>query len=309
MAYQADSLALARAASRMNFTRGNILPPRWTPNPIEDTTPETLDAIRRSLAAAQTYRDPLEDPSFAAARRARLATPSAVPSEIPRKPFPTEFRGQHKTYNFAITAPLGIGNSGEMTTELFSLPAIVRRILITHDATDDYQLELIVTTSQNVGPSDAEVLGSPIIYPNPNSGLGNANNYAVAAGAPFPIPLDHIIQTVPWRLVAWIRNVTAGPHRAYVHVTVQDLDPEDLRVITVPVILQQQVLTRSITSPAPPAPQGQAPPRGLTLSVWQSGRKLYSRDVPWACVDPVMKVEFMTALFNNKMPLGMEPIW
>lgn len=287
MAYRAGSMALARAASRWNFTRGNILPPGYTPPPVTETSSETMAAIARSLGT----------------------TPGPIPSAIPRKPSPTEFRGQHRTYTHHVLAPLGIGNSGAMTTELFSLPGIVRRILITTDAVTANEIELLVTTSQNVNPTDAELLGAPAIFPNPSSGLGTAGVYVVASGAPFAVPLDHIVQTIPFRLASWIRNTTAGPHRAMLHITMQDLDPEDLRVISVPVILQQQVLTRSLTSPAPPAPQGQAPPRGLRMKVFAENRLLYSRDIPWIVVDPVIKVEFMTALFNNAVPNTMEPIW
>lgn len=331
MAYQAESLALARAASRMNFTRGNILPPRWTPNPIEDTTPETLDAIRRSLAKAQTYRDPLEDTGDAAARRARLSEPAAIPKDIPRKPSPTEFRGQHRTFTLHVSTIVGAGNSGQMGTELFYLPSIVRRVMITTDAVAASEIELLVTTTQNNAPLDPDALLDPPIFPDSSYHASAYGVYAVAAGAPFAVPMDHVITKIPFALLAWIRNTNAGPHRAQVHITMQDLDPEDLRTLTVPIIMQQQVLTRSLTSPAPPAPRQftqpyewlgvptpgptkktaptQAPPRGLRLGVYQNGTKLYSRDIPWAVVDPVMKVEFMTALFNNKMPLGMEPIW
>jgi len=331
MAYDAAALTLARTASRWNFTRGNILPPGFPPNPIEDTSAETMAAIRRSLAHSVGRDDPLEDPAAAAERRRRLSEPGAVPTKIPRKPSPTEFRGQHKTITLSATAILGVGNTATVASGTFNLPKIVRRVLVSTNAVAENEIELVLTTTNIGALTAANILASDAIWPDQNHISTGYGQYAVAAGAPFAIPMDHIIQTVPFELVAWLRNTTAGPHRAILYITLQDLDPEDLRVITVPVILQQQVLTRSLNPPAPPAPRqfsqpyewlggkipapttrpvtAHAPPRGIKLKEFQAGRLLYSRDIPWQLLDPVLQKRFMVARFNNETDPTMEPIW
>jgi hypothetical protein len=203
----------------------------------------------------------------------------------------------------------GVGNATTVVTELLSLPMVIRRVLISCDMTTEYQAQLLVSTALSVNPTLAEVQASRQIWPDP-SGCGYLDSvFAVAKGAPFAVPLDTIISTVPFRIACTLINSDAGPHTAEICVTAQDLDPEALRVISVPVILSPQVFSRGITTAPLPAPKGPALPKGLRVSVLQAGQPIYSRDIAWASADPEIKKQFLNAQLTGKYPPTLQPIW
>jgi len=315
MSFDQERFDRAANAVRWNYTRGQIWPgpaPRPEVEPLDETT---LRALRRSLAAALGPPDPLEDPTEAALRRSRLSEPRPVPETPPPKPSPTEFKGALRTYTHMCTTIGGAGNSTALCTELITLPSIVRRVLITTEATAQNQADIVISTCLSVNPSEAEIRNGQIIYPDPSSGLGGAGIHNVAAGSTFAFPIDKVITQVPFRLVTYIENIDAGPHRVHTEITTQDLDPENVRIISVPVILQPQVFSRSLMTAPLPRGNPQAPqlrpvtPRALRIKVMQDRLTIYSRDVAWPAVAPEIRNRYYQAQMSGKPDPCIEPIW
>lgn len=267
MAYDPARIAAARAAVRWNYTLGSLRPAPVAPQLLEPTTETTLDALRRSLKADLV----------------------PLPISPPPKRSPTEFRGANRTYSFDLITFAGIGNSGAQVTEIFTLPGIVRRILISTDLTTEALGELIITTALSVNPDEAEIRAGPQIFPDPRSGVPAGGIFAVASGAPFAVPLDYVLSSPPFRLAAYLENIDAGPHRAAVSVTLQDLDPEDIRIISVPAILQQQVYGRALRAAPLPPPRGPAMPRAVRILVQLGVQPGFYRDVSFRDLAPELK--------------------
>jgi len=307
--YVPDALARTRMASRWNFTRANIWAGPVAPPPMEPTPETTLEALKRSLARALGPADPLEDPYSDALRRARLSEPHAIPTEPPPRKVPTDFKGAVHTFNFPLVTVAGVGNAVTVVTQVFSLPMIVRRVLISCSMTTEFQAELLVSTALSLNPTVAEVRAAQQIWPDPACPGYLDSVFAVAAGAPFAVPLDTVISTIPFRIACTLVNTLAGPYTAEICVTAQDFDPQDLRVISVPVIMTPQVFTRSVSTAPLPKPKGAALPRGLKVSVLQAGQPIYSRDIAWACADPELKRQFLNAQLTGQYPPTLQPIW
>ena len=285
--YVAEALQRTRSQVRWNYSRGNIWPGPAPVPPIEPLTETTMAALKKSLKAE----------------------PAPLSLTPPPKRSPTEFRGAHRTFNFPLVTVAGVGNAVTIVTELISLPMIVRRILLSVSMVTELEAEVLVSTCLSQVPSVAECRASRQIWPDPG-GCGYLDSvFAVAAGAPFAVPMDTVISTVPFRIACTIVNTLAGPYTGNINVTVQDLDPEDLRVISVPVILTQQVFTRSMGTAPLSAPKGPALPKGLKVSVLQAGRPIYSRDIAWAAADPEIKKQFLNAQLSGVYPPTLQPIW
>jgi hypothetical protein len=309
MDYNADALARTRAASRLNFSRGNILPPGYLARPFVDPFTRTMYQVKLALPEAPVAAEAATPELTDALARLLAERKQPPPAEIPRRPPRPGLGGQIRTYSHDITTAAVLGASAVMTTELLGQPAIVRDITMSRDTVMFGTAEFLVTSTLNAAPTDAEVLGSSIIFPDPASGLLTYGIDYIAGAQQFTVRLGRIIPTAPFRLASWLRNIDAAAHRIIVHITTQDLDPEDLRALSVPTVFPEYALKRSLTVPGPAAPRGKAAPRALTLKTFSDGRMTFSRSIPWSLVDDVVKREFLVAYVNNQVPPTMEPIW
>lgn len=287
MAYNPDAIRRIREQVLWNFTRGNILPPGFVQQQEEDTTPEKLAALKRSVKGEPAPQPPPEPRKMSLGQRLTQAINWSFAGGEQRRAlgdFRTPIMLEHVTltvqYNAAAPATLvGIG--------LYYYP--------TAGATPTAP----VIYSD---PSTTQIAINPYYPGSYVAQLDNSSLNLQLLELPLMQVIPHTESTVAMHCL--FSAAAACDIGAIIHYREISEMPEIITSYT-----PTATLRRSMSVAPLPPPKGPAIPRGVTITVLQGGRAIYSRQVAWPSLDTELKKEFLNYQLSGNYPPTMQPIW
>jgi len=285
--YSPSAVARTRAALRWNLTRGNIWPGPTEAPPDPDVAPATLAALRRTL---RTSADP-------------------IPMDAPPRPPQVSGPSRHCQVQLSVAAGYNCASwpTPQTPFEIASI-SVSSAIPAAVPGAHSVNLYLYATGDDRTGAPGQPT--EPMLFPSTGQpggraatvlevGAGNANSVFLTPHIPVERP-DNF-------LTAWMDPAAAAFLTVGLGITLTEIGVQ--RLIVRPLIMQPQVLTRSLTAAPLPPGKGSTLPRGLRVSVLQAGQTMYSREIAWASADVELKKQFLNAQLSGNYPPTLQPIW